>query len=365
MEPIRILQIIRQMNQGGAETFIMNVYRNIDRKKVQFDFLVNGKGVFDEEIKKLGGKIYYMNYITEIGQIKYKKQLKIFFKEHSEYTVIHSHIDQVSGIILEAAKEAGVTNRISHSHSTRNTNGIIGKIYKRYLQSKINKNATIKLACGIEAARWLYRKQWKTAITINNGIDIEKYKFSKEKRERIRKELNIDNNTILIGHVGRFSKVKNQEFLVEIFQEYEKNNNNSLLIMVGIGAEKERIEKLVQAKKLENKIKFLGLRQDTDAIYSAMDYMIFPSLYEGISLALIEAQVAGVKILASNTIDPNTNISKTIQWADIKDEPSKWSEKILENKRADRREINNADFSGYDINNVAKELQKLYSSLVK
>lgn len=363
--PIRVLQVIRHMNVGGAETFLMNVYRNIDRKKVQFDFLVTGKGFFDEEIRQLGGKIYYMNYITEIGQIKYKKQLKTFFKEHPEYTIVHSHIDQVSGIILEAAKEAEVTNRIAHSHSTRNTNGLIGKIYKMYLQSKIKRNATVLLACGEDAAKWLYKSQWKKAIIIKNGINIEKFKFSEEKRKKIRKELGINDEILLIGHVGRFSKVKNQEFLVKIYKEYERNNHDSLLIMIGKGEEKERIEKLVNSEHLESKIKFLGLRQDTDSIYSAMDYMIFPSLYEGISLALIEAQVAGVKILASNTIDPNTNISKTIQWADIKDEPSKWSEKILENKRSDRREINNADFSGYDINNVAKKLQKLYSSLAK
>lgn len=358
--PIRVLQVIRHMNVGGAETFLMNVYRNIDRKKVQFDFLVTGKGFFDEEIRQLGGKIYYMNYITEIGQIKYKKQLKTFFKEHPEYTIVHSHIDQVSGIILEAAKEAEVANRIAHSHSTRNTNGLIGKLYKKYLQSKIKQNATVLLACGEEAAKWLYKSQWKEAIIIKNGVNIEKFKFSEKKRKKIRKELDINDETLLIGHIGRFSKVKNQEFLVKIYKEYERNNHNSLLIMVGKGEEKEKIEKLVNSEHLESKIKFLGLRQDTDSIYSAMDYMIFPSLYEGISIALIEAQISGLKILASDTIDKNTDISGNIEWISLNELPSEWCKHIINVKD---REIDKEKVVDYDIERTTKKLQDIYIKL--
>ena len=119
---LKVLHVIRHMNVGGAETFIMNLYRNIDREKIEFDFLVYGKGVFDDEIKKLGGKIYYMDYITDIGQHKYKKQLLDFLNSHKEFKIVHSHIDQVSGIILEVAKKSGINNRISHSHNTKNSN---------------------------------------------------------------------------------------------------------------------------------------------------------------------------------------------------------------------------------------------------
>lgn len=358
--PVRILQVIRQMNVGGAETFLMNTYRNIDREKVQFDFLVNDKGFFDEEIKKLGGKIYYMNYITRIGQIKYKKKLKKFLKEHPEYTIMHSHIDQVSGIILEAAKEAGVPNRIAHSHSTKNTNNLIGKLYKRYLQSKINKSATVLLACGEEAAKWLYKSQWKRAIIVKNGIDIERFKFSEEKRKEIRKKLDIDDKIMIIGHVGRFSRVKNQEFLVKIYKEYEINNPNSLLIMVGEGEEKEKLENLVSQENLKSKIKFLGLRQDTDSIYSAMDYMIFPSLYEGISIALIEAQASGLKILASDTIDKNTDISGNIEWISLKELPSEWCKHIINTRE---RKIDEKKLEEYDIKRTARKLQEIYIKL--
>ncbi len=358
--PVRVLQVIRQMNVGGAETFLMNTYRNIDREKVQFDFLVNDNGFFDEEIKSLGGKIYYMNYITQIGQRKYKKNLKTFFKEHPEYVIIHSHIDQVSGIILEAAKEAKVPNRIAHSHSTKNTNGVVAKLYKKYLQSKINKNATVLLACGEDAAKWLYKSQWKKATIIKNGINIEKFKFSEEKRKKIRKELGINDATILIGHVGRFSRVKNQKFLIKIYKAYEKNNPNSLLIMVGEGEEKEKLEKLVSNEHLEYKIKFLGLRQDTDSIYSAMDYMIFPSLYEGISIALIEAQTSGLKILASDTIDKNTDISGNIEWISLNELPSEWGKHIVNTRE---RKIDEEKLVEYNIKRTAKKLQEIYVKL--
>lgn len=360
-QPIKVLQIIRHMNVGGAETFIMNLYRNIDRQKVQFDFLVYGPGVFDEEIKALGGRIYYMDYITKIGQTKYKKRLSKFFKEHNEYQIVHSHIDQVTGIILETANKCGVKERIAHSHNTRNSNNLLAKLYKKYLQSKINKNATLLLACGEEAAKWLYKKRSKEAIIINNGIDIKKFEYSPKKREKIRDELGANEETVIIGHVGRFSKQKNHKFLIEIYREYVKKNPNSLLIMVGIGILKDEIEKLVEKYDLKENTKCLGLRQDVDAIYSASDYIVFPSLYEGLSVALIEAQISGIKILASDTIDKNTDISRNIQWISLQDSPLKWSESILNMDQT--RNNKYLETKKYDIKRIAEKMQDLYENL--
>lgn len=360
-EPIKVLQVIRHMNVGGAETFIMNLYRNIDRKKIQFDFLVYGEGFFDEEIKKLGGKIYYMDYLTKIGQTQYKKQLFEFFKEHNEYQIVHSHIDQVSGIILETANKSGVKVRIAHSHSTKNSNNLVGKIYKSYLQGKINKNATLLLACGKEAAKWLYKDKSNEAIIINNGIDINKFKYSEKKRESIRKELNVTEETTLIGHVGRFSKQKNHQFLIEIYREYVSKNPNSLLIMVGVGPLKNEIEKLVEKYNLKKNVKFLGLRQDVDYIYSALDYVVFPSLYEGLSVALIEAQISEIKIFASDTIDKNTDISQNIYWLSLKDSAAKWAQCILNTDKT--RNNKNIQAEKYDIKVIAKKMQDLYYNL--
>ncbi len=195
---VRVLQVIRAMNIGGAETFIMNMYRNIDREKIKFDFLVSDDGKYDDEIKTLGGKIYKIPYITSVGQLKYVQHLKNFFNSHPEYQIVHSHIDQVSGIILETAKKCGVKTTLSHSHNTRNSNGIVGKIYKEYLQSKINKNSDVKLACGDDAAKWLYKRESVNATVINNGIDTNKFLFSSEYRKEKRKFLGVEESTVVI-----------------------------------------------------------------------------------------------------------------------------------------------------------------------
>lgn len=362
--PVRVLQVIRCMNVGGAETFLMNVYRNIDRKKVQFDFLVNEKGFFDEEIKSLGGKIYYMDYITQIGQMEYKKKLKTFFKEHSEYTIVHSHIDQVSGIILKAAKEANIPNRISHSHNTRNTNSLLGKMYKKYLQSKINKNATVLMACGEEAAKWLFKEKANEAIIVPNGIDLKRYKYDENIRKKIREELHIDENTIVCGHIGRFSKQKNHKFLIEIFKEYQNINSNSRLILVGDGQLRKQIEKQIKKQKLQESVMLLGKRKDSENLYQAFDLLLFPSLFEGMSLVTLEAQAEGLPILCSDTIDRKTDITKTIEFISLKEPAKHWAEKI-ENMDKSRNIKNNEILSltDYNISILSRKMEDKYIEL--
>ena len=169
-KPIRVLQIIGSMNLGGAENFLMNVYRKIDRTKVQFDFVVHKQGVFDDEIKKLGGEIYYIKPLQKVGPIKYRKELKEIF-DSKKYRIVHSQIDQVSGFILKVAYQCGIPVRIAHSHSSKNSNSFVGKIYKSYLQKKINKYSTKRYACSDKAGKWLYKRA--NFEIINNGIDID------------------------------------------------------------------------------------------------------------------------------------------------------------------------------------------------
>ena len=357
----RVLQIIRTMNIGGAETLIMNIYRNIDRNQIQFDFLVNGEGKYDDEIRQLGGRIYLIPYLTEVGQFKYVKELKDFFKEHPEYTTIHSHIDQVSGIIVETAKKSGVPVVISHSHNTQNSNNILGKIYKSYLQSKINKNTDIKLACGEDAAKWLYKNEASDAIIIKNGIDTEKFFFSYENREKIRSELNISDETVVIGHVGRFSKQKNHKFLIDIFYEYQKVTSDSRLVLVGDGELRKEIEEQIGKLGLAEKVILLGIRKDINEIYSAFDFFVFPSLYEGLSLVSIEAQSSGLKILASDTIDHACNITENITFMGLEKSANVWAEHICKTPLEDRSKVKERIVnSGYDIKNTVNKIEKIY-----
>ena len=361
---IRVLHVIRHMNVGGAETFIMNMYRNLDKNKIQFDFLVFGEGYFDAEIKSLGGKIFVMKYLTEIGEIKFRSNLIDFFKLHSEYRIVHSHLDQVSGIILESAKKANVKYRISHSHNTRNANGFLGKVYKKYLQSKINKNANFLFACGESAAKWLFNSKYNEAIIINNGIDIEKFKFSSNNRNEIRKEFNINKDTILLGHVGRFTKQKNHKFIIDIYREYIRGNSNSKLILIGEGKLKGKIQQYVKKNKLQDKVMFLGLRDDVCKIYSAMDCLIFPSLYEGLSVALIEAQISGLNIIGTDTIDKKADISGNITWMSLKSNCCEWAKKIKVTK-VETRKLLSDKVKEYDIKNVTKKMENIYLNMYK
>lgn len=356
----RVLQIIRSMNCGGAQTFIMNLYRNINKKKIQFDFLVCEDGYYDTEIIQNGGKIYKIPYITDIGQIKYKKELKKFFYEHNEYDTIHTHLNQVSGIILEVAKECNIPNRIAHSHSSNNLNNIFIKVYKIYLQSKINKNATIKLACSENAAKWLYKKENKNAIIVNNAIDIKKFSFNEKMRKNIREQLNIDNKCVVFGHVGNFIKVKNHDFLIDVFDEYRRYNSNTMLLLAGDGELKEKIKNKVKMLGLENNVVFLGSIKNINEYYSAFDVLLFPSLYEGLSLVLIESQCNGLKIVASNSIDHKSDITGNISFVDLSQSYKFWAQFI--NKMSFKRNynINGLKKSGYDLKEVVAKMENIY-----
>lgn len=272
------------MNQGGVENFIMNFYRKIDKSQIQLDFLVNREGYFDDEIKKMGGKIYYVPALQKVGQIKYQKNLDKFFRKHREYKIVHSHLNQVTGLILERAKKANIPVRIAHSHNSKSPKNIIIKCYKNYLGNKIFNNANVYFACSKLAADWLFKKNSEKAIIINNAIDVDKFIYDQEKRKNIRQKLNIINDeTMLIGHVGRFNKQKNHQFLLKVFKELSNKKNNCMLLLIGEGKLKNKIIKLIHKYGLENKVKLLGTRKDVNDILQGIDILLFPSLYERIT----------------------------------------------------------------------------------
>ncbi len=359
---IRVLHAVGSMNQGGTENFLMNVYRNIDKEKMQFDFLVNRKGFFDDEIKQLGGNIYQIPALQEIGQIKYVKNLDNFFKQHKDYKIIHSHINQVTGLILERANKSEIPVRIAHSHGSQSSKNLIVKLYKNYLGEKIQKNANQYFACSELAAKWLFKEKSKDAVIIKNGIEIEKFIYSIEKRKKIRNELKISDSSIVIGNVARFSKVKNHDFLIDIFYEYQKNNSNSYLVLVGDGALKVDIQNKVKKLGIEDKVKFLGIRTDTDYIYSAFDYFVFPSLHEGLGIVLIEAQAAGLKCIASKDVIPEeTKVTDLLEFCSLNNKPEEWAKIIYDNEKYERKcTLEEIKEKKYDIMETTKTIEEMY-----
>ncbi len=363
---IRVLHVVGSMQQGGTENFIMNVYRNIDRTKVQFDFLVNRKGVFENEIKELGGRVYYTPALQNVGQIKYIKNLDEFLLKHKEeYDIIHSHINQVTGVILERANKAGIPIRIAHGHNNRYGPNFFVNLYKKYLGTKIKDNANYRFACSKQAGEFLYGKGEKFQV-INNSIDTSKFVFNEKIRNDVRNSLNIDDECFVIGSVGRFNYQKNPLFILNIFNEYTKLNNNSKLLLIGKGKLKDKILKYIDKHKLDNKVIILEDRKDVNELMQAMDYFLLPSRYEGLGIVLIEAQASGLKCITSEkVVAEEAKVTDLLEFYSLKNNAKQWAEEIEKNRNYGRKDTSKQiKQKKFDINATAKELECMYETFI-
>jgi glycosyltransferase involved in cell wall biosynthesis len=361
--PIRVLHVVVNMNRGGAETLLMNLYRNIDRSKIQFDFLTCKEGVFDTEIIQMGGVVHRIPYITEVGHFHYIKELERFFTANCNYKIVHSHMDKMSGFVMREAKRAGIPIRISHSHNTQSEGSFVARLYKWYSGQFINQNTTNFFACSNSAAQWLFAKNSTNSTIIKNGINIEQFVFSTEIRKEVRREFQLDDETIVIGHVGRFCHQKNHSYILDVFSQYHQLQEKSFLILVGDGPLRSEIEQKVKLLKLENKVKILGVRSDINRLLQAFDVFLFPSLHEGLPVSLIEAQGAGVSCLISdqisNEVDLGMDLIEYAKLSDLED----WVQKLQEIiSRNHYRKTNNTYLyeKGYDIKKTACDIEDFY-----
>jgi glycosyltransferase involved in cell wall biosynthesis len=354
------------MNRGGAETLIMNLYRNMDREKVQFDFLTCKKGVFDNEITQLGGRVFRIPYITEIGQRGFSNEVRKFLAKHPTYLIIHSHLDKISGFVLRSAKRENVPIRIAHSHNTESEGSHLAKIYKWYAGNYVNRSATHLYACSHAASRWMFGERSGQAHILKNGIDTEKFSFSSHIRDSTRHELGIHEDTFVIGHVGRFSHQKNHLYLLDVFAKVQKELPQSMLVLVGDGALRREIRKKIRALKLQKNVKLLGVREDIPALLQAFDLFVFPSLHEGLPVTLIEAQGAGLPCLISDRITTEVDMEiGLVKYLDLADQ-SNWTEHILNIAKTEQlREVHRGALSeqGYDIKHIAEQTQISYLAL--
>lgn len=364
--PLRILHVVVNMNRGGAETFIMNLYRNIDKSKVQFDFLTCKEGVFDAEILKMGGIIHRIPYITDVGHFGYFNALKDFFTANKQYYIIHSHLDKMSGLVLKAAKQSGIPIRISHCHSTRSEGGIAARAYKSYIGHFVTPNSTHLVACSKDAAKWLFRKKHLSSTILKNGIDMNTFKYSPQIREKVKQGLKIDRDKFIIGHVGRFDHPKNHIFLLDIFAQFNNEVTGSVLILVGDGILRSEIERKIRELNLEGRVYLLGIRNDIPALLQAFDLFLFPSLYEGLPLSLIEAQGAGLPCLISDHISKEVDLGlNLIEYASLSNVKN-WVDKIKKMKDLQCKRIRGENVKikqGFDIQKTAKYLENYYFTL--
>ncbi|NHC43072.1 glycosyltransferase family 1 protein [Bacillus sp. MM2020_1] len=366
--PLRVLHVVVNMNRGGAETLLMNLYRNIDRSKVQFDFLTCKKGVFDSEIQELGGMVYRIPYISQVGHFDYIKELKKFFHLNNQYQIVHSHLDKMSGLVLREAKKAGIPTRISHSHNTRSEGGIVARFYKSLIGNLITPNSTHLIACSNAAAKWLFKEKYRQTTIVKNGIEIDQFKFSSQIRNHVRNKLKLDNSKFILGHVGRFNHQKNHTYLLDIFSEVNKEIPNSFLILVGDGELRPEIETKIRDLKLEDKVQLLGIRSDIPDLLQAFDLFIFPSLHEGLPVSLIEAQGAGLPCVISDQISNEVDLGvNLIDFASLSS-TSSWVKKIkmIQSFQFKRHEVSEQTLkNGFDIRKTANYIEDYYYSIMR
>ena len=373
MEPIRekihVLVLITVMDRAGAETMMMNYLRNIDRDKIQMDFLINrvGNADYQKEIESLGSKVYHMCPMYPGKFHQYKKEFRRFLREHPWYTIIHSHLEERSYFALKIAKEEGVPVRIAHAHSVPQGKNL-KMLMRLYFRKRLGKYYTHAFSCGEKPAEWLFGTTEGVTI-MKNAIDTEAFQYHEMIRKEIRQSLKIKENQLVIGHIGRFIQEKNQLFLVEIFHEVNKQCPDSKLLLIGGGKPKaeikykEKVKKKVEETGLGSKVQFLGVREDIEKLMQGIDVLVMPSFSEGFPVTLVEAQSAGVPCVVSDAVSNQVNVTGEIQYKSLAEDSIEWANKILSMAGADtvREDMGEkVARSGLDIKENAKWLEAFY-----
>lgn len=377
---VKVLYVLNgTFERGGTEAVVLNYYRNIDHSRVQIDFMLHTSieesmnNDICKEVMESGAKIYCVTP-RRLGIKKNKEEIEKALK-NNKYDIIHTHTDCVGAYILRIARKENVGIRVAHSHNTNvpvKVNGVkslLHFLYLQYCRYDIRKQANHYMACSKEAAIWLFGKQAfdkGKVILLNNAIDVQSYKKNLEIRNKIRQQLNLKNE-IVIGHIGRFAVQKNHEFLIDVFNEVHKKCIETKLLLVGNGELELKIKEKVHQLNLDNAVIFYGLTSKPNELLQAMDVFVFPSRWEGLSVALIEAQAAGVPCIVTDSerISKKSAITDLVAYVPLEDEKL-WVQKILEESEREKKDTSSMiRDAGYDIHIEADKLAAYYESLIK
>ena len=362
-EPIRVLHIFGALNPGGVETLVMNIYRCIDREKVQFDFaLTEGKkSFFDDEVLSLGGRIFYFDKSKSMQQ-----NLSEIFETKGPFKVMHSHVYFYSGLVLRNAKKHNIPVRIAHAHNTSfgQVYTLKRRAYEWLMRKLILQNATDLLGCSVDACEFVFGEgcmEDSRCSVMCNGFDVEAFKYNEESREKIRKQYGIEGK-LVVGHVGRFEDQKNHKQLVEQFAAIYKKRPDAVLLMVGRGSLMDGIKEKCKELGIYDACVFAGAQKDTPSYYSAMDVFLFPSLYEGLGSVLMEAQASGLHVITSKDVVPDEiDVTGNATFVSLDAAAENWADTVLAN--SDRVINNTANMmvkETYDIKKVTEGLCNIY-----
>lgn len=357
VEPIHVLCVFSTLDRGGAESMCMNLYRHIDRKKVQFDFVkhTEKKGEFEDEIASLGGQVFVAPHYKLYNIISYRAWWRAFLKKHPEHRIIHGHFFTISAVYFAIAKkEQRIT--VGHIHASGTKNRI-----KRFFVKQIRKYTDYPLACSKQAGEWAYRDHHFTVI--KNALDAELFRYSPEIRMEMRRTLGLDNE-LTLGTVANFSPLKNPMGLIDIFLSVKQQCQNAKLLWIGDGGERERIEtRIRQDENLRDSVMLLGTRNDVSQLLQAMDVFLLPSLSEGLPVSVIEAQASGLKCYISDRVTNEVDITGRCRFLPIANHKL-WANTILADNISHVDTYQLVVDSGYDIHTTAKWLERFYMQII-
>lgn len=364
--PIRILQVFSKMYPAGAESMLMNLYRNIDRDRIQFDFVVHTqeKDFFDDEIERLGGRIFRVPRFNGINIVGYINAWKEIFKQHPECKIIHSHIRSTASIFLYIANRYDLIT-ISHSHSTSEGKGFQALV-KRMMELPLRNVAHYFLGCSKQAGIWLFGRKIVNSdrfFVLKNAIDINQFKFNSEVRRKVRETYHIKSE-LVVGHVGRFVSLKNHKFIIDVLSVLLKLTPAKLLL-VGEGELMDEIKEYCIFKKVDQHVIFCGNRSDVADLMSAMDVFFLPSLYEGVPVTLVEAQAAGLPCLISDHISHEIDMGN-IYRLNLNENANIWAKKLNDIGRGNKSRKNvslQIKEKGFDIVENARWLEEFYLTI--
>ena len=363
--PIRVLMLFTILNRGGAESMVMNYYRAIDRSKVQFDFVVHReeKGDYEDEITALGGRIYRMTPLRPHTLGKYAQQISTFFDEHPEYRIIHGQCSESGYYFYKEASRRGIPVIIAHAHNSH-VKIDLKWFFRTWMKYKMRPYLTHYFSCGEEAAIWLFGKDLaQKAIILKNAIDTRRYRYDAQIRELKRKELGLDAHSLTLCHIGRFDKVKNHQFIIKVMAQIIKKCPNTQLLLIGDGELRQQTEQQTKDYGLESNVKFLGVRPDVNELLQAADALVFPSLFEGLPMTLVEAQCSGLPCVISENIPHEVDFTDLVEQLPLETGAEKWSEQLLQatTKHHERGTYaQRVSDAGYDIQTNAKWLENFY-----
>lgn len=366
---IRVLHVLGGTGLGGAESRIMDLYRQMNKEEIQFDFLVHRKCAgesqfYDEEITQMGGHIYVLPKFKVYNYFTYRKAVKVFFKEHHEFRVVQGHMTSTASIYLPIAKRAGIPVTVAHSRNAGVEKGLKG-IATKFLRKNLYRKADHCFACSVLAGEDVFGKGWVAkgnVKIIHNAIDAGKFTYDLEKRTAMRQKLQI-NDKLVLGHVGRFNNQKNHPYLIDIFAEICKKREDAILILLGDGPDKEKMEQKCEELGIRDKVLFEGNQRHPEEYYQAFDFFLLPSFYEGLPGVLVEAQAAGLFCLASDTITTEAKATDLVTYLSTEQPAEKWAEAILSHTDYERKDIyQKMVTSGFDVKTQAEGYRNFYLS---